>query len=70
MAETKIELEIKWENNKVFQVLARENGGEIKIVVKAEENGDLTTLWSAFTDVMERYIKTLMARIGKEMASS
>ena len=70
MAGTKIELEIKWKNNASFEVTAKENDGETATIVKADENGDLSALWSAFADVMERYIKTLMARIGKDMAVS
>lgn len=68
MAETEIELTVKWENGAAFEVTAKEDAGPTVTIVKAEENGDMAALWSAITDVMERYIKTLMARIGKDMA--
>ena len=67
MAETEIELKITWENKVAFEVTAKEDAGDTVTVVRAEENGDLQALWPALTDVLERYIKTLMARIGKDM---
>lgn len=70
MAETEIEILIKWENNVSFEVTAKENDGPTLTIVKADENGQITILWPALTDVMERYIKAIMARIGQEMSKA
>ena len=67
MAATVIDVRIEWENGVAFEVQAQEGSGPVVTIVKAGENGNLAVMWSALTDVTERYIKALMARIGKEM---
>jgi len=69
MASTRIRVDIKWENNVEFEVTCKENDGDTLTVDKVEENGCIAELWPAVTDKVERYIKSVMARIGKEMAS-
>lgn len=70
MAETKVLLEVAWENNVSFEINAKEDDGPVLAVIKTDENGSVDVMWPALTDVVERYIKALMARIGKEMTSS
>lgn len=67
--ETRIRIDIIWENNVAFDVAAKENDAKFKTVVRVEENGHISDLWPAVTDTVERYIKALMARIGKDMFS-
>lgn len=70
MAATRIRVDIEWENNESFEITAKEDSGNALTVIKADENGHLAALWSSYTDIMERYIKAVMARVGKEMAAS
>lgn len=68
MAQNEIELTFKWENTVTFEVTARDNGSPLTII-KMDENDDIANLWPAASDLVERYMKSLMARIGKEMAA-
>lgn len=67
MAQSKIELEITWENNVAFTVTTKENAGPVKTLILMDENGEIANLWPSATDLLERYIKSVMAKIGKEM---
>ena len=66
MAEQELEMTFKWENDESFEVIIQEDG-EPKTLVKMDENGDIASLWSSVSDLLERYIKSLMTRIGKDM---
>ncbi|KKM60905.1 hypothetical protein LCGC14_1537110 [marine sediment metagenome] len=68
MAQNEIELTIKWENNVAFEVTIKDNQHTLTLV-KMEENGDIAHLWPSATDLMERFIKRTMERIGKEMST-
>ncbi len=68
MAQNEVELTFKWENDVVFEVDIRDNQHALTLV-KMEENGQISELWPAASDLMERYVKSLMARIGQDMAS-
>lgn len=68
MPGSEIELKVTWENTASFEVTVKEDAGPVLTVVKADENGNLAAMWPALTDAVERYIKALMSRIGKEMS--
>lgn len=68
MAEHEIEIVLTWENNKSFEVTTKEDNGDVLVLSRMDENGMIATLWPAEADKMERYIKSLMTRVGKEMA--
>lgn len=68
MAEHEIEIVLKWENNKSFTATTKEDDGAVLSLAKMDENGQIATLWPSQADCLERYIRALMARIGKEMA--
>lgn len=68
MAEHEVEITLKWENNVSFRVTTKEDDGSVLTLSCMDENGVIATLWPAESDKMERYIRSLMARIGKEMA--
>ena len=55
-----------WENNKVFHVEIKE-GAETKTLIQMDENGDIASLWSDVTGIVEKTTKALMARILDEM---
>ena len=65
----KIELTLSWENNVSFRVTSKEDGHPAPVldIIKIDENGHLPELWPAVSDIVERYIKALMNRIGNEM---
>ena len=64
-----IQVMLYWENNVSFQVTSKEDGQGAPTldIVKLDENGHLPELWPAITDVVERYVKALMTRIGNDM---
>jgi len=68
VAEHEIEITLKWENNVSFEATTKVDTGEVLTLAKLDENGEIATLWPAMSDLVERYIKSLMTRIGKEMA--
>ncbi len=71
MAKSKLELTFEWENNVNFEVKVKETtpGEPVKnyTVVNSDENNHISATWPALADVVERYMKSLMAKIGKEM---
>lgn len=68
--ETTIKLVIKWQNDSHFDVTSKENDEDVVTVLHMDENGDIPVLWPSATDMMERHIKNLMARIGADMAKA
>jgi len=68
MPEHKIEIEIKWENDVSFEVTSKEDDGPTLTLIKMDENCCIATLWPAVTDILRRYIRFLMTKIGKDMA--
>ncbi|KKL60916.1 hypothetical protein LCGC14_2200510 [marine sediment metagenome] len=67
MAQKEIEVIFKWENSVSFEVTIKEDANPVLVLIKMEENGDITNLWPAAKDLVERYIRSLMAQVGKEM---
>jgi len=68
MAEHEIEIVLTWENTKGFGATSKEDDGPVLTLAKLDENGEIKTLWPAMSDLIERFMKSLMTRIGKEMA--
>lgn len=68
MAEHEIEITLKWENNVSFEATTKEDDGAVLSLARMDENGQIAILWPSQSDCLERYIKSIMARIGKEMA--
>jgi len=71
MAQSKLELDITWENNVSFEIDAKETlpGSPVKTytIVKSDENNHITETWPAISDIVERYMKAIMRKIGEEM---
>ena len=67
---TQIDIRFTWENNNEFEVLSKEGSQDTVTLVRMEENGNISALWPAATDLIERHFKSLMARIGSEMAQA
>lgn len=67
MAETKIELELKWENGKFFEFTCKENDGEPIVIAHHEENACIDKLWVHIQAAALTAMAHLMTRIGKEM---
>ncbi len=64
-----VEVEIKWENDKYFEISEKEDGGDTLIIGRFEENGELNAMWALIQKTMELYFKTILTRIGEEMKS-
>ena len=69
MADHEIELTLKWENSVSFEMTTKEDAGPVLTIIKMDENGHISALWPAATDLVEKHIRVLMKRIGEEMAA-
>ena len=67
MADTKIELELKWDNNDFFELTSKENDGEVITIISMEENACIAKLWDNVQALVITYVAHLLDRIGKEM---
>lgn len=67
MAETIITVKFIWDNNVEFKVTTKEDDGATLNVLQMHENGNISALFPAAKDLVDRYIKTLMVRIDGEM---
>lgn len=67
MAESKLEIEIKWENNLEFSVQEKHNDGDTSTVIALEENGELVVLWPHVQKALEAYWKAILTNIGEDM---
>jgi len=67
MAVSKIEIELKWENEEFFEMTAKPDSGDGNIVFRMDENTHLPALWSDITKVCSNYFKKVMEEIGNEM---
>jgi len=67
----KVTVSLIWENNSQFT--ARANVKRIGqeeygfVIVSADENNHLVTIWPSLVDIVEKYIKSTMAKILEEM---
>jgi len=67
MADTKVELELKWNNNEFFELTSKENDGEPITIIKVEENACIVKLWDNIQALAVTYVAHLLERIGNEM---
>lgn len=67
MAETKISLDFKWENNNSFELTSKEGAEEKVSIVKVEENSCIAKLWGNVQALAIVYVAHLLERIGTEM---
>ncbi|KKM86965.1 hypothetical protein LCGC14_1273690 [marine sediment metagenome] len=67
MAETELEIMVRWENNESFEVTIKEDDGELLTLIKMDENGNISALWPHASAVVAKYIEDLLVRIGAEM---
>lgn len=67
MADTKVELEFKWNNNEFFELTSKENDGEAITIVKVEENACIAKLWDNIQALAITFTAHLLERIGNEM---
>ena len=58
---------ISWENGTGFQVATKYGDDAALTLVEMDENGHIDVLWPAVTDIVTKYVRTLMAIIGDEM---
>ena len=67
MAETKVNLDFKWENNNFFTVTSKEGDGEKVTILRMEENACIAKLWDNAQGLVITFTAHLLDRIGKEM---
>ena len=67
MAEKEVELTLKWENNKSFEMTETSNG-VTKTVIKTEENDHLADMWQSTSTACLDYMDAVLRMIGGEMA--
>ena len=67
--EHKLDIEIKWENEKSFSLDAKLDQEDNINILTAEENGDIELLWHHIQKTLEVYFRSILAKIGTEMKS-
>ena len=67
MAEKTQRIVLTWENGVGFQVATKYGDDAALTLVEMDENGHIEVLWPAVTDIVTKYIRTLMGIIGDEM---
>jgi hypothetical protein len=69
MALKKIVMTVKWENQKSFQLDAKEDDLTDITIVKVEEDGCIKELWSNVEAICRIYLDKTLKEIGDEMKS-
>ncbi len=67
MAITKIEVVFEWENDNFFKLTTKEDGGAESQVVRMDENGTISELWPAASNLCTLYVQSVMRRILADM---
>jgi len=71
MAENKIKMGIKWEDNSHFESTAKANIDGVEIpnfnIISVDENNHMINAWREITEIMEKFIRKVMADILVDM---
>ena len=67
MAEQKMEIVLKWENNVSFEMTSKLNDGNKITTVHADENAHLPDGWSDIESYCKRFFAKQLNKIGEEM---
>jgi len=67
MAESKIEIELTWENRVGFGMLAKVKDSDPISIINIHENTDMASVWSYAADLCISYIRSRLDDIGTEM---
>ena len=65
--EKKLELTFKWKNRAYFELKAKPDDGENFIVIRADENHTIATIWTHLEGAVKNFIAFQMDKIHKEM---
>ena len=65
--ESKVELELRWENEVCLTLTAKEDDGESKTILKMEENSCITKLLPHAKSLIVTYMSQLMDMVIKDM---
>ena len=68
MAEQKLDVTIKWENDNYFEVKAKKNGGENFTIIRNDENSHLLDMWPGVRKAVIRYFESVLSDIRSDMA--
>lgn len=68
MADQKeVEIKIKWQDDAFFEMTTKRDAGDVKQIVRIEENGCLEAFWPHISNICKDYISKLLHDIGDEM---
>lgn len=67
MAANELEVVLKWENDVTFEMTAKREGGDVKTVVLADENGHIKDLWPSLNSICQTYFLKELKNIGDVM---
>jgi len=69
MAEQKLEVIIKWENDNYFEITAKKNGGEKFTIIRNDENAHLLDMWSGVQKASLQYFRAVLEDIKVDMSA-
>lgn len=67
MAEQEIELVLKWENQKSFEMTWKKNSEDVISITKNEEQGSIKILWPDIVSICKAQFNRDLEVIGEEM---
>ena len=67
MAEGEIEVMLKWENGKSFEMTQKHAEATVITVVRMEENGNIKRLWEHVEAICKEDFARHLAEIGEQM---
>ena len=68
MASTTLRYDLTWENGVSVKLSRREDAGDPVTLFEMEENGELVTVWSHISTILEAIFAAGVKRAGDEMA--
>lgn len=67
MAQSELEIKIIWENGVSFEMTSKKDAGEVKTVVKLDENSQFKSIWPHAQSICQTFIEKELDTIGTEM---
>jgi len=69
MAERKLEVEYKWENNNYLKITEQYDDGEKVLILECTENNHMMDSWDAIRTILQTVFNHHVKTIHDEMAS-
>lgn len=68
MAISTLTIQLKWENENIFQMLSQLDAGAVETILEMDENSHMPDVWDNYiTGICTSYFKAKLAEIGAAM---